>query len=287
MYQILKGIAVQYGSVSKLKQVHHRFSSQKNEALNQKVATVAPKTKTFSKSMSLDDRVAFVVACDSNSRQWAFETICRRLVVDVAEATLEFLRRSDNKAKYWADRQRKRATKLTRSKVKTELRKKAILDDKKGKKAGLTYETGVALQEPEAGEEENNIDENGASKKKRKASNPSKQSKKKKQDKSTIQCKHCGRYGHQRITSHECEKNPLNIARKQREEEKGAFSATFSARFGMRFRRKAQLDQLTSVFWCFSMCFSRFLFSPYVFFCGKGLPRVLKLKIPLMQFARP
>ena len=46
-----------YCTLTMLEMLQHEFSTQKNEAMNHSVATLAPKTKTFSKSRSLITRV--------------------------------------------------------------------------------------------------------------------------------------------------------------------------------------------------------------------------------------
>lgn len=48
-----------------LKQAYHQYNSQKNESINQLIATVAPKNKTFSKTKSLEDRINLVIILDS------------------------------------------------------------------------------------------------------------------------------------------------------------------------------------------------------------------------------
>ena len=48
-----------------LKMTHHSFDSQKNESLNRRVMSVAPKSKTFCKTMSLSYRISLIVIVDS------------------------------------------------------------------------------------------------------------------------------------------------------------------------------------------------------------------------------
>jgi len=47
-----------YTADEMLKMCHHPFDSQKNESLNHKIATVAPKTKMFCGTLSLSDQIA-------------------------------------------------------------------------------------------------------------------------------------------------------------------------------------------------------------------------------------
>jgi hypothetical protein len=63
-YLAFKDALAPYFTQSALRQVHHSFSSKKNESLNQKVMQFAPKDKHYSGSFSLYDRLYLVVIED-------------------------------------------------------------------------------------------------------------------------------------------------------------------------------------------------------------------------------
>jgi hypothetical protein len=71
-----------------LNEVQHGFSAQKNEALSEAISRVAPKDKTFSKSLSLDNRVAWVIAVDSVGYLDAFSKIAKLIGLDAPCGTV-------------------------------------------------------------------------------------------------------------------------------------------------------------------------------------------------------
>jgi len=65
LWQHVKPIFDELTTPEKMKQCFHKFSCQKNESLNDTMALIAPKNKTFSLTSSLRDRTHFVVTLDS------------------------------------------------------------------------------------------------------------------------------------------------------------------------------------------------------------------------------
>ena len=65
LYESLHAIYMTFLTPERVNQMHHKYNTQKNEAMNHKIARLCPKNTTFSKSMVLSDRVAWVVAEDS------------------------------------------------------------------------------------------------------------------------------------------------------------------------------------------------------------------------------
>ena len=65
LYAPLKKVYLEFLTQKKIEEMHHQYDTQKNESMNQKLARLCPKTQTFSKSMVLGDRVAWVVLEDS------------------------------------------------------------------------------------------------------------------------------------------------------------------------------------------------------------------------------
>ena len=53
-----------YLTKERMMELHHNHDTQKNEAMNQSVSSYAPKTKTYSKTNSLDARVALAAAIE-------------------------------------------------------------------------------------------------------------------------------------------------------------------------------------------------------------------------------
>jgi hypothetical protein len=78
-FQSLKKVFYTYNTPHYLAQMHHTYDSQKNEALNQRVAKVAPKNRTFCKTRSLQDRIALVVVIDSVGFEVGITRIMQKL----------------------------------------------------------------------------------------------------------------------------------------------------------------------------------------------------------------
>ena len=78
-YVALRQVYDDFFTESQLKEMYHRYTSQKNEAMNQKIARVCPKNNTFSKTMLLADRVDWCVCDDSLGGEKAVEEIFKEI----------------------------------------------------------------------------------------------------------------------------------------------------------------------------------------------------------------
>jgi hypothetical protein len=67
-----------------LEQIRHFHDSQKNERLNKAITRVAPKDKTFSKTCSLKDRVAFVMCVDSVGYKATMQRLLREIMMTIS-----------------------------------------------------------------------------------------------------------------------------------------------------------------------------------------------------------
>jgi len=191
-----------YSTDEMLRMTHHAFDSQKNESLNTKTATVAPKTKTFCKTMSLADRISFVTIVDSIGYDAGISRILSNLaggkpVVIPPELQL-WMRRMDAMQKRKKEYQQLPATKKKRAAQVKEQTKQAIADDKKARKRGLDYGSGIAVESDKKQEE-------AAVGRKQKA------------DDSV--CPRCGEPGHSRVTSKKCRFNSDYLAGKRQKNE--------------------------------------------------------------------
>jgi hypothetical protein len=189
-----------------LKQTYHGFDSQKNESLNLKVATVAPKHKCFSKTKSLMDRIALVVILDSIGADAGISRIIAKIRGRQRAAlppnTHAFLFAADKEAKRKKAYNAKPETKAHRAKKIQKQIKRKILEDKSAQKKGLYYYSGVVVA-PETAEKKK--------KKKKKTADGGKggavRSKNNTGAKNTGPppiCKWCGREGHVRRTHKNC-----------------------------------------------------------------------------------
>jgi len=178
-----------YTTDDMLRMTYHPYNSQKNESLNTKTAAVAPKNKTFCKTMSLSDRIAFVVIVDSIGYDAGIAQILSKLaggrpVVVPTELQL-WMRRKDADARRKKNYQSLPRTKKMRAVKIQEKIKQSIADDLKAKKRGLDYGPGIAVAQEEA------------------AAAPA-TAKGDTSKTTTPVCNQCGEAGHARITNKKC-----------------------------------------------------------------------------------
>ena len=99
LYDAMKKILDTHTEAAMLDQIRHPFDSQKNEALNSSIARVAPKNATFSKTLSLTYRVAWVIVSDSFGYLKSTLQVLRGVEpnVELPAPTLRYLKRRDQK----------------------------------------------------------------------------------------------------------------------------------------------------------------------------------------------
>ena len=79
LYESLHAIYMSFLTPKRVQQMHHKYNTQKNEAMNHKISRLCPKNTTYSKSMVLSDRVAWVIAEDSIGGLGALTAVYRLL----------------------------------------------------------------------------------------------------------------------------------------------------------------------------------------------------------------
>ena len=150
-YKNLLQVHQTYTTDDMLKMSYHPFDSQKNEAFNAKVAVVAPKTKTFCKTMSLNDRISLVIIEDSVGYDATYTRIIAKLTgrttCRLSPALRVWLQVKDKLLHREKHHRTKPATKKKRASKIQEKIKAAIDDDQKARKRGLDYGTGIAVAE--------------------------------------------------------------------------------------------------------------------------------------------
>ena len=62
MYSQIQKVVQNFSAIDTLKESMHSYSTQKNEALNQSIARVAPKFKHFGATLTLNTRISLVIA---------------------------------------------------------------------------------------------------------------------------------------------------------------------------------------------------------------------------------
>lgn len=165
----------------KMAQCFHCFSCQKNESLNNNMAFLAPKNKTFSLTHSLLDRAHFLVIVDTWGHEKGITKILELLGASVETAARYHLRKCDERHAYFSAWQKDPKHMKERADKQMKNVRTGWKDSKQDEQQGYTYAPGMA------------VDNDGKCKR----------------------CKHCGRDDHQRM-GRRCPKYPEFQARKQR-----------------------------------------------------------------------
>ena len=146
LYKVLNAVYEDFLTPSKITQMHHEYNTQKNEALNMKIARTCPKTMTFCKSMVLADRVDWVVIEDSLGGAAAIRAILEYLgIVDVPDTLLAYYTHNDKRRDQFRGYRAKKEVKHHR---RIKLNEKIWADrasEEESRKRGQTYGAGVGF----------------------------------------------------------------------------------------------------------------------------------------------
>ena len=129
----------------KLAQIHHRFNSQKNESMNRSVAKFAPKNITYSKTMALKGRVAFVVAVEAIGYEKTVERLFNLLQMEFPYSIRLTWKELDKRKQFKKSYDRLPQIKKRRTRMARETMKKQRLEENQSKKEGYNYESGIGL----------------------------------------------------------------------------------------------------------------------------------------------
>lgn len=137
-----------------LTMMYHPYSSQKNEAINQAIATVAPKNKTFCKTMSLTDRINLVIIIDSVR----YEVGIARIISALSGCTnapmvilKTWLKRRDSKKNWIREHAKKRSVKQKHARKQRNKIRAQTAQELKGRRTGGYYGTGIAIADVDTG----------------------------------------------------------------------------------------------------------------------------------------
>jgi hypothetical protein len=139
-YSQLKNIFNQYANVTQMAYCNHCFNTQTNEALNQAIATVAPKTTCYSGSISLYSRIGLVIGRHNLGWKGLFKKLCAHHNMTMTPILSRYLDRKDyvknRKRKY----QRKLDVKMARSRNQKKSRQEVF-----NERTDNSYGAGVGL----------------------------------------------------------------------------------------------------------------------------------------------
>jgi hypothetical protein len=159
---------------------NHPHDTQTNEALNQAIAKVAPKSVCYSGTVSLYSRVALVIGIHNMGYYYFFHALFTEIGVSMTMGLAAFLKTKQNKKEKKGTYRKRLDVKIARSKI-----QKKQLQDIYKERTDNSYGHAVALS-------------NVSSKKRQQKSDKSLTSKR---------CK-CGSETHQRVTHKDCPDNP-------------------------------------------------------------------------------
>ena len=126
--------------------LHHNFDTPKKEALNNSVASYAPKSKTFSLTNSLHCRVAIAAGVQILGYEDFWSRVFFKFGVDLDENQRISLRNRDMKKRNATARCQTKNGKILRGRTKSEkfaVAKKNFFDELR---TGMAYESGIALK---------------------------------------------------------------------------------------------------------------------------------------------
>jgi hypothetical protein len=111
LYDILCKIIAEFITARALDEVGHGGDTNVNESLNNTIAWLAPKNKTFCGSLSLLWRVAMAAGINIMNFQRFFTELLKRLGIDIPDGTVEYLHRQ-----YLSKRNKKEASQTSEKK---------------------------------------------------------------------------------------------------------------------------------------------------------------------------
>ena len=127
-----------------LKQLQHSFSTQRNEAMNQSVASYAPKGKTYSLTDSLDTRVCIAGGIQIHGYAGLWSKIFGAFQIELDDNLRKHLESRDGTKAYKSLRQRSVEGKKLRGKKRYDKVKVAQEEWEEMQRTGVGYNPGMA-----------------------------------------------------------------------------------------------------------------------------------------------
>ena len=153
LYAALNRVYMDFLTPERIRQMNHKHDTQKNESMNKKIARVCPKSTTFSKSMVLSDRVAWVVMEDSLGGCVAVEELFNRLGITPLPPTLKdyYTKNDKTRARHHEYTLQKSVKQRRRLNLNTKIWQDRV-QATKDREQGKDYSSGMAFEETTAQE---------------------------------------------------------------------------------------------------------------------------------------
>lgn len=145
-YKLLKEVFDHYTSESLLAMINHKFSTQKNEAMNKCISKCAPKNQHFSKSMNLHSRVAFAIGSNSEGYVDFATLLYKEFKIKLNSVFFRSLSAMENDRLYYLEYKSRKSTKAKRIKAYRDKLRKQLEEHRLAKRDNLEYKSGVAVQ---------------------------------------------------------------------------------------------------------------------------------------------
>ena len=146
VYHELLTLYQPYITEEKLRMLSHPYTTQKNESMNTSVASFAPKNKTYSKTESLDARVAIAAGIQILGYENFWAEIYDEFGLDMDDNLRQFFRKLQNKKDKKREVSESNEGKSRRSRRRHDKLKQELQRDMQDQKKGMQYESGVALR---------------------------------------------------------------------------------------------------------------------------------------------
>lgn len=140
VYLDIKDEYIKYVTEERLKECHHTYDTQLNKALNNAIARVAPKNKTFSRSPSLRARVSIVIGIQNYgyNKFWTV-LVGEKFGIEMSSAFVAFLEKCQEDLDYNKRYQKELKVKKMRIENYLKKMKEEIEKQKRDKKRGASY----------------------------------------------------------------------------------------------------------------------------------------------------
>ena len=190
LYSYLEAVLERYLTKAALLEVGHGMDTQVNESLNNSIAWLAPKNKTYAGSRSLTNRVYIAIGIQSIGSLHYFKRLLGALGIDVTPDVLHYLTQHAEARDYRISKGQEKETKRLRNhKLHAKLKQATIeLKGAIAKRDGAIYQPGIGL-----GGGYNSDDEGSSA-----PVSPERPLKKKRKVTATRKCGACGLAGHNR-----------------------------------------------------------------------------------------
>jgi hypothetical protein len=144
-YEQICDVMARFTTYEKLKECHHRYSSQKNESMNRHISRYVPKDVTYSQSMSLTARVSLAVGIDSVGHEDYYKQVFEELNIELPKNTRMSLQAMSRKREFDQSYQALPKRKRKRSELKFAKTKEGLRKQMADKAIGRDYDTGLNM----------------------------------------------------------------------------------------------------------------------------------------------